>query len=119
MDLSTMLTILSIIAFTGTGMTIMLKWNSKRISLIAIEEIKKSQEVCGTHRGVTMGKLAGRITELEQNDISKQLTIVRIESTLENLSQAHETTQAMIMDMGKQFHEITGQLIETIKTFNK
>ena len=116
MELSSVLTVLSIFGMLFAGSAVIIKRNNKRISNIASGEIKKSQLDCRLFRGEQMAEIRKRIKLLEENDISKQLTIVKIEATLENLTQGHEKTQTMILDMGGQFHEITSELIKTIQS---
>jgi uncharacterized coiled-coil protein SlyX len=98
MDLTQILTSLSIVAIVATGATFFIRYASKKISFIAIKEIKKAQEAYEVHRDAEMGKLEKRISDLEIRDTSKQLTITKIEVTLENLVHSHETTQSMIAD---------------------
>jgi len=116
MDLAQMLTGLTIIAmlFGAIKIIVMLitKQNNKLIASIAIKEIKKSQLECGLHREEEMAKIKADIKVLQENDISQQLVIVKMGTTLEDLVLRHEKTQSMIMDTTK-------ELIHTIQEMNK
>jgi hypothetical protein len=119
MDLTQLVAIFTIIGMLFAATTVIIKRNDKKTSLIANSEIEKSQEACKINRGATMDEIKKRIQVLETSDISKQLAIVRMETTLETLTQAHEKTQTMILEQGAQFHDITSELIQTIQGMNK
>ena len=116
MELSTILTILTILSIISGATAFIIRWDKKRVMTIADDCIKESQKSCAIIRGQDTEEIRKRIKLLEENDISKQLTIVKIEATLENLTQGHEKTQTMILEMGGQFHEITSELIKTIQS---
>jgi uncharacterized protein YbjQ (UPF0145 family) len=117
MTIETFLKYVAMIAGFITTMGIITKYLSSKISSIADERIKSYQSECCKERKNNMASVLERIEALEENDQERELTIVKIESTLENLRQGHETTQVMITDLQSSFRDTTSQLIDTIKSF--
>jgi len=63
-------------------------------------------------RSEEMIDIKNRLKALEESDVLKQLAIVKIEATLESLTQAHEKTQTLITTT-------TSELICTIREMSK
>ncbi len=93
-----------------------MKWLKMIISNIALEVVTRSQSTCEKGRQEEMIALRNDISNLKDSDTSKQLDIVKIKSSLENLEQGHERTQAMLLNLQESFNETTTQLIDAIKS---
>jgi len=112
MDLSTILTILSILAIIGAASTILIKWISKKVSTIASEVIQTQEKSCAIVRGNEMSCIIERIEKLEHSDTETQITIAK-------LIIHHETTQAMIQKIEDHQQRSFTKLIETIQSMSK
>ena len=112
MNLSTILTILSILAIIGAASTILIKWISKKVTTIASEVILQSQKSCSIVRGKEVSCIIERIGKLEHSDTKTQITIAK-------LIVHHETTQAMIQKIEDHQQQSFTKLIETIQSMSK
>ena len=92
------------------------KWVTKKISVIAHNEITKSQSLCMKGRNEAMSTVIERIEKLENSDNETKLVILSIQKDLETLTGHHETTQSMILSLQDKFQDTTMQLIDTIKS---
>lgn len=117
MNIETIGIIIAALATIGGINAAVTKWIIKQVSIIARDEINKSQNSCDEGRKRQMATVIERIERLEKSDNDTQLTIVAIKKDLENLTAHHETTQSMIQRLEDHQQDTFSQLIKTIQSF--
>ncbi len=89
-----------------------IKGLSKRIAEIAKKEIGTSQESCYQQRAEVMRRMSDRVSKLETHDNDNNLVILAIQKDIKGLSGLHEQTQALVLDLNRQFQDTTKQHTE-------
>ena len=122
MDLNILLTILTIVA-TGGGILVAINtWMMKQVRVIAKEEIVDAQNSCGLSRKETLikydeivNKYEERMAQLEHSDNDTKLALLTIQKDLESLSNHHERTQSILVQIQDHQQATFSQLVETIE----
>ena len=88
-----------------------------------VDGIKKSRLKCRDDRAEQLRQIEKRLTVLESNNTTHDLTILEIKKDLEQISEKitdhHATTQLMISQLTEHQQEMNKSLLETIQSMSR